>query len=99
MLRVVFALAALLLVTQLSGVVTLVAEAACAGECSDDEAGGTCPPDCGACACCPHWKSIVAVRVATFVPPVATVLAWSEIPTLLTSADPQEILHIPRPFA
>jgi len=66
-------------------------ENGCPGEGSD----GTCPPDCHVCACCGHAAGTL-VRVA------AVAALEEREPGLLlgdgpsASADPQDILHVPR---
>jgi hypothetical protein len=100
LIRIVFALAALLLVAQLSGFGALVGEAVGSEACRDDAAQGDCPPDCGACACCPHGQVLLAAPLVGIAPPDVIVRAsWVEIQTPLTSADAREILHVPRRLA
>jgi hypothetical protein len=86
-------LLALLFVLPLAGV---------AGECDDCVAGGgepgCCPPSCSLCVCCTHGQTVLTGAPGTGRGPGVTSPAGGAITDALSSVDPRDVFHVPKPF-
>jgi hypothetical protein len=74
-----------------------VIDQSCAQTCDDDDQDGRCPPDCADCSCCAHAAPVVVTAMRVTVLPIAPELCrFARAETLPTSADPNEVFHIPK---
>lgn len=65
------------------------------GVAGDDDCE-TCPPGCGACACCAHVRSIAAPRMPLLVSPETEASLILRRCVAPPAVDPRAIEHIPR---
>jgi len=86
-----------LLVGQGTGLVALVEPEVCTDTCPGDDTQGTCPPLCADCTCCSHTSRTLAAGpdVAAGPLPSASLPSAPEAP-IPSSAEPRDILHVPR---
>lgn len=94
MLRAAFFAMLLCLSFEMSGLTAMFEEDLC--DCSAEDSGGTCPPNCQACSCCSLPKTIPPTQVDSVTARVATTAHWSTKVAAPASADGREILHVPK---
>lgn len=97
MARGTFILVCALFAFQASGMARALASPACRDGCPDDDASGHCPPACTCCSCCFHPVSFTAVVIASFSLPVIPSSHISATEKCPSSAQPRDILHVPKP--
>lgn len=85
-----------LLTFDVSGLAALCEDAACDETCPTDASGGQCPPNCHACTCCSLPKATRSLSVA-LVEPQAAGASWVGTTAELSSPEPADILHVPKP--
>jgi hypothetical protein len=96
MLHILFALVLALVVSEATGIASMLAGDECNERCPGDAPDGTCPPDCQSCACC-SLPRVLAPQLAGLVPlPVAHRMVWASQHAVPSSPEPAEILHIPK---
>ena len=69
----------------------------CEQDCSGDGPEGTCAPLCLECACCPTHRTLAQAEDIHAAPALAMLASEPEAESLPASAEPAEILHVPRP--
>jgi hypothetical protein len=84
---------------ELSGLAATLGDPPCSAECPDDRSGGECPPNCHSCDCCSSPRTLTVEPTTSA--PVEDVRPTEWIPPAETapSADPSEILHVPKLLA
>jgi hypothetical protein len=86
-----------LLTFNVSGLAALCEETTCDETCPTDVSGGQCPPNCHYCSCCSLPKVTGSAGV-DLVEPQASKASWVGTTNDLTSPEPTDILHVPKPF-
>jgi hypothetical protein len=87
-----------LLTFNVSGLAAICEEATCDETCPTDVSGGQCPPNCHYCDCCSLPRAANSSCNAALVAPTARDSSWIRSSHDLTSPEPADILHVPRPF-
>jgi hypothetical protein len=94
--RLLHALVIVFAILQSAGVLTY-ATVQCVETCPDDGPDGQCAPTCADCSCCVRPPGDVpALLVAAARPGSPSRPGYFVSVTHLASADPHEILHVPR---
>jgi hypothetical protein len=95
-LRTLLILATLCSAFELSG---LAGEIPCSEDCSSEDAGLPCPPNCQACCCCSLPRT-VAAPASPVAAPVGDVrrVTWIAGSLGSPSPDPRDIVHVPKPL-
>jgi hypothetical protein len=87
-----------LLAFNVSGLAAICGDVSCGDDsCPGDLSGGECAPNCHFCSCCSLPKVTASTTVALVAPPVR-VTAWIGSIARLTSPEPADILHVPKPL-
>ncbi|HEY3359323.1 MAG TPA: hypothetical protein VGQ83_39100 [Polyangia bacterium] len=93
-------IAGLALVTaQAAGASLLLGAHPCQEGCADDNDDGQCAPGCHDCNCCSGVRVVTPREQAAAVPPPPGRVAHPPARPFPPSADPREILHIPKLLA
>ena len=93
--RVVFAIAFALLTFSVSGLTGVVLGEPCVGYEQSGREDGACPPTCVTCGCCAQGVESIAL-VTTTAPDCRLAEVPAPLPRL-SSTDPRDILHVPKP--
>ena len=86
-----------LLTFNVSGLSSVVGDADCDESCPTDLSGGQCPPNCHYCSCCSLPRG-TAPAIITLFAPMARDASWLRSSDEVTSPEPAEILHVPKPL-
>ena len=98
-LRLAYIVALLALLGQATGFSAYASAASpshCTQPCPDDDDEGTCPPNCTFCICCAHMPPITVVRTGLLVRVPATPVQFHVTESIPSSAEPADILHVPK---
>lgn len=74
----------------------LAAEQGCTEKCPGDSPDGTCPPACQFCACCTAPRTLPPESGTTMPVPAVGQRVPSRGDEAPPSAEPREILHVPK---
>jgi hypothetical protein len=86
-----------LLAFQVSGLAAICGDTDCEESCPSDLSGGQCSPNCHYCSCCSLPR--VAGSSPLVVPePSGRGRSWVDSIAALTSPEPADILHVPKPL-
>jgi hypothetical protein len=88
-----------LAVAQAAGASLLLGAHQCREGCADDIAAGQCAPGCHDCAGCTPLRGVTPREQVTMVPCPAGRPLGPVSALMPSSAEPREILHVPKPLA
>ncbi len=100
MVRFAYIIAVIALLGQASGIfaATSADESRCKQPCPDDDDEGHCPPNCAFCACCAHMPTVTVVRASVLLKVPPTPVLFHVVEVIPPSAEPADILHVPKPL-
>ena len=88
-----------LVTAQAVGASLLLGAHPCPEGCADDNDAGECAPGCHDCACCAGLRVVTPREQVTAAPPAPDRLPVDGAAPVPPSAEPREILHIPKLLA
>jgi hypothetical protein len=96
-LRALLILATLTSAFELSGLAAAAGEIPCSEECSSEDAGLPCAPNCQLCCCCSLPRTIGSPAAPVASPPRdVRRVTWSAGTIACPSPDPRDITHVPK---